>query len=98
MSDPLIVFARIKAKDGKADALGAALRSIVTPSRAEPGCLSYVLHRAIEAPNIWIVYETWESPAALNHHFEQPYMVALLNQVPNLVEGNVELTMAAIVE
>lgn len=98
MSEPLILFARLKARPGKAEALGLALRGLIAPTRAEPGALEYLLHRAVDAPDTWLLYERWRSRADLDAHFAQPYMQALQARVPELVEGAVEMTVAALVE
>lgn len=94
MSEPLILFARLKAQPGQAEALELALLALVEPTRAEAGCLAYVLHRAIELPDTWLLYESWASRDALDAHFAQPYMQALMGRVPALVDGSVEMTFA----
>nr|WP_315381249.1 putative quinol monooxygenase [uncultured Sphingomonas sp.] len=94
MSEPLILFARLKAQPGQAEALELVLRALVGPTRAEAGCLTYVLHRAIALPDTWLLYESWASRAALDAHFAQPYMQALMSRVPALVDGAVEMTFA----
>jgi len=97
MPEPLVVFARIKARPGKAEALELALRSLVAPTRAEPGALDYVLHRSVDMPDTWHLYERWASRAAHDAHFEQPHMKAVLSRVPELVDGDVEMSLAEIV-
>lgn len=94
MSEPLILFARLKARPGQAEALELALRGLVGPTRAEAGCLAYVLHRAVELPDTWLLYESWASRAALDAHFAQPYMQALMSRAPEWVDGAVEMTLA----
>lgn len=98
MSEPLSVFARLKARPGQAEALGLVLRSLVAPTRAEAGALDYLLHRSVESPDTWLLYERWASRADHDAHFEQPYMKAVLARVPELVDGNVEMTFATMVD
>ena len=97
MPEPLIVFARLKAQSGRAEALGLALRSLVAPTRAEPGALDYVLHRSVDVPDTWLIYERWASRAAHDAHFEQPHMKAVLSRMPELVDGDVEMSFAELV-
>lgn len=94
MSEPLIVFARLVSKPGRADTVGEVLRRLVTATQAEPGSLSYLLHRDIEDPNVWILYETWRSRDDLAAHFAQPHMRDLVARAPDLLERDVELTLA----
>ena len=97
MSEPLSIFVRLKARPGQAEALGLALQSIVAPTCAEPGSLDYGVHRSVDSPDTWLLYERWVSRADLDAHFEQPYMKALLARVPELVDGEVEMTFATMV-
>ncbi|WP_375788549.1 putative quinol monooxygenase [Bradyrhizobium sp. Pha-3] len=54
-------LAFIRAQSGKSDALGHALLALVAPSRAEPGCGTYDVHRSNDDADLWMVYETWRS-------------------------------------
>ena len=45
---PLTVIASLKAKPGQENALFAALSSLIAPTRAEPGCILYEMHRSHE--------------------------------------------------
>ncbi|MFT3722899.1 MAG: putative quinol monooxygenase [Hyphomonadaceae bacterium] len=94
MTTPLVLIVRLTAKPEHNEALGESLRALIAPTTQEEGCLGYVVHRDNNDPNIWIIYETWASPAALEFHFAQPYMVALLAKAPELLAREVEMTYA----
>lgn len=94
MSEELTVIARLKAKAGMEDIVSASLKQLIAPTRAEAGCLDYVLHRDNNDPAIWILYERWVSRAALDAHFQQPYMQQLLASAPQMLDGDVDLTFA----
>lgn len=84
-------LAQMRAKSGRSADLGAALESLVEPSRAEPGCIIYQVHRSIEDPDHWMVYEVWSSAADLEKHFTLPHMQAFVARLPELVEGDLDL-------
>ena len=46
---------------------------LTTGSRAEPGCLMYVVHQSISEPTTFFLYEQWHDRAALDNHYEQPH-------------------------
>lgn len=94
MSKELTVIARLKAKSGMEDIVGARLQQLVAPTRAEAGCLDYILHRDNNDPAIWILYERWLSRADLDAHFRQPHMQQLLESAPQMLDEGVELTFA----
>lgn len=97
MSNQLTVIARLTAKPDQVEALGESLQQLVIPTRQEPGSLGYVLHRDNNDPAVWILYETWTSRAALDAHFEQPYMRALFVRAPTLLAKEAEMTFATVV-
>ncbi len=88
---PLTILVLIPAKPGQGDALDAALKGLLAPTRAEEGNISYDAHRSNDDPNLFMMYETWESQAALDKHFGQPHMVAAIAALPTLVEGELNL-------
>lgn len=94
MSEELIVVARLRAKSGMEDLVGESLKRLIAPTRAEAGCLDYILHRDNDAPACWILYERWVSQADFDAHFKQPYMRQLLASAPHMLEGDVEMTFA----
>lgn len=74
MSEPLTLLAILSARPGQADELGRRLTALVAPTRLEPGCLNYDLHRSTDDPAIFMLYENWRSKADLDAHFEMPYL------------------------
>jgi quinol monooxygenase YgiN len=48
---------------GRRKAFAQALRSLVGPTRVEPGCLSCHLYEDIETPGAFALVEDWVSPA-----------------------------------
>lgn len=58
----------IEAVDGREDELAKQLFALVTPTRKEPGCLSYRLHRDPENRRKFMFYEEFTDQAALDLH------------------------------
>ncbi|MBI3805481.1 MAG: antibiotic biosynthesis monooxygenase [Nitrospirae bacterium] len=83
----LTVIVQAKAKPGKEAALEKAWRAIIAPTYNEPGCLRYLLHRAVEDPALFISIERWASKEAIDQHMATPHIQSLLKQVPDLVAG-----------
>ena len=83
----LTVIARVNARPGKEAELEQALRAVVAPTHAEPGCLRYALHRSSNDPATFVLVERWVSKEALDQHLEMPYLKALRARFQELVEG-----------
>jgi quinol monooxygenase YgiN len=92
MSAPLTLVARMRAKPGQEGRLRAELQRLVAPTRAEAGCIAYDLHLSQNDPALFLFYETWRSQADLDAHFETPHLKALVKILPELLEGEMELT------
>lgn len=90
-------IAFIRAQKGRGSELGAHLLKLVAPSRSEPGCIDYVVHRSNDDLDLWCVYENWRSADDLTMHFGLPHMTDFINVVPSLVEGDLDLRSFTIV-
>lgn len=56
---PMTLVVIFRARPGREEELGDTLRALVPLTLAEPGCLTYDLHRSIEDPAVWFFTETW---------------------------------------
>ncbi|MCA1551807.1 antibiotic biosynthesis monooxygenase [Bradyrhizobium sp. BRP19] len=84
-------IAFIRAQKGKSEQLGEHLLALVEPSRAEPGCINYDVHRSNDDFELWCVYENWKSADDLTAHFQLPHMQRFIEAIPSLVEGELDL-------
>ncbi len=91
MSEPIVLVAQARAKEGCAEELGAAFLGIVPASRADAGCLVYRAHRRVDDPAVWMIYEKWASQADLDAHAATPHLQGLLAKLPELADGGLEL-------
>ena len=88
----LTILVLIPAQPGKGDALGEALKALLAPTRKEKGCISYDTHRSNTDPDLWMMYETWESQADLDTHMKSPHLVDFAqNKMPELVKGGLDI-------
>jgi len=74
----LTVIARIKAQPGMEKQMQQDLLGLLEPTRSESGCINFDLLIDINDPTVFMLYENWESQAALDAHFEQPYVKQVL--------------------
>ena len=77
MTGVLTVVARVRAAEGKSDALAALLVEQAAAVRAaEPGCLAYRVHRATGDPGLFVFYEQYVDEAAFAAHRDAPHVAA----------------------
>ena len=72
----LVVTAKIVFKSEYRSLLDPEIREVVRVSKLDPGCLQYDLHQSIEDPDVYFLYETWESEDALAGHMVSPHVKA----------------------
>ena len=62
------VIAKIKAKEGREAAVEAACRKAVENALNEAGTLTYVFHRSLDDPTVFVAYEAYRDHAAFDAH------------------------------
>ncbi|MDB6141597.1 MAG: antibiotic biosynthesis monooxygenase [Pseudomonas sp.] len=70
---------QVRAVPGRSGALGSRLEYIVGVLDKVSGCLSYSLSCSDADEDVWIVSGCWESKAAMEAHFLDPWMDALMD-------------------
>lgn len=88
----ITLLAKLTAKPGAEERLLPELQAMLEPSRNEPGCLKYVLHRLPENPSVFWFVEEWKSEEALAEHNQTAHYARLKERTADLVE-NAELVL-----
>jgi quinol monooxygenase YgiN len=94
MAQVLTVVARLRAAQGKGDALAALLAEQAGVVRlAEAGCLVYRPHRSTTDPDVFVFYEMYTDEAAFEAHRKAPHLAAYRKrrEEQGLTEGAVEV-------
>jgi len=91
MAEPLTLIAFLRARAGAEEELGRRLAALIEPTLREPGCIDYQLHRSNCDPAVWVLYENWRSQAAVDLHFQMPYLRQMLADFPGLLSKDMEL-------
>lgn len=94
----LTIVARIKAKPGLEARMQQDLISLLTPTRTELGCITFDLLKDTTDPTIFVLYENWKDQAALDAHFQQPYVKRVLQAYEETLAEPIEVLSLAKVE
>ena len=92
MGKQITVIARLKAKPGFESRLEELAKGLIEPTRAEAGCVNYVLHRDLEDPAVYYFYEIWRSQEDLNLHFQTLHLKRALEIAPEILAEPLKLT------
>ena len=81
----IVIAGTVKVRaDRRAEAVEAALR-VAAATQKEQGCLSYRFFADLADPNVFLIFEEWESDATLARHFETEHLKAFRAAMPGLV-------------
>jgi quinol monooxygenase YgiN len=80
MDDTVIVLSvHMDAVAGREQELEKELHALLDPTRNEPGCLAYEVHRDPERPGKFMFYEKFQNQAALDAHLDSPHFRKFVN-------------------
>ena len=73
--DAVTLIVILRSREGQEILLEAELRALVGPSRKEEGCLTFDLHRSVDAPGGYLLHEVWASRDAHTEHMHTPHFL-----------------------
>lgn len=65
----------------------------VLPARAEPGCLYYNLHQAVDAPDTFFILDGWVNEAAVESHAAHPHVAEVMKELAPLLTFGPSITL-----
>ena len=81
----ITVVAKIVAKKETIESVQGEVLKLITPTRQEPGCIEYRLHRDNQDPEIFLFYENWENNSFLEQHLNSAHFRSFAAAVENLI-------------
>jgi quinol monooxygenase YgiN len=82
-----IVLGWLTARPGKRDEFMMISRDYVERCRREEGIILFEFHPSITDPDLIIVIECFETPAAHDRHLAMPHFAAMWKEVERLIAG-----------
>jgi len=92
MSSEIFIFARFHAKEGLQEAVAAAIREVMRPTRQEPGCLTIHAYSATKDPRLFYVHSQWTDEAAFDQHAQLSHTVRFVERVQSLIDHPLDVT------
>jgi quinol monooxygenase YgiN len=91
----LLIFARFHAREGQEEAVAAAIREVVPPTRAEPGCGAIAAYRSTHDPRLHCIHSRWVDEAAFETHAGLSHAVRFIERVQSLIDCPLEVSRGA---
>jgi quinol monooxygenase YgiN len=86
LGESFVAFVTWNARPGEEAEVERVLEQLARDTRAEPGCLEYVVHRSREEPSRFAIYERYVGEEAFRLHVESEHFraLALEDGIPRL--------------
>jgi len=91
----LYIVVQFHAKPGCEAQLSDALKAVVEPTRAEPGCIEIHLCGALRDPATFFIQSAWTGEGEFEKHAELPHTVAFLSRLPPLIDHELRVFRCA---
>ena len=82
----VVICALITVADGKGDEYQEKFKELAPKVRKDPGAITYVLHRNINDPNQFFVFEQYENQEAIKYHGSTEHFQAYRKETADLVK------------
>ena len=82
----IVICARITIAKGKGDEYLEKFKELAPKVRKDPGAITYVLHRNIDDPDQFFVFEQYENREAIKHHASTEHFKAYRRETDAIVE------------
>src|SRR5689334_20178327 len=89
----IVIRFRVQCQPDRSDELAAAFRSVVTPSRAIAGVISFDVGRDVDDQNVFIATEVFEDAAARERQELLAEVAAVMTLLPNALAAPPEATL-----
>ena len=93
MTDTVPGVAIFVAKPGTEGEVERLLKTLILPSRAEPGAIYYNLHVDRSNPRRFVFTEEWASQAALDAHVASRHVAEVFKTLPDLLESSLIISL-----
>jgi autoinducer 2-degrading protein len=82
-----VVVAQYYVKAGNDNEVAMIFRDLTSISRAEPGCVMYIVNRSIDDPRKFLIYEQYLDSGAYHAHMETyPFKVDFAVRIMPMLE------------
>jgi quinol monooxygenase YgiN len=95
---PFALLVTFKVKAGNEKKFEEAFGPALTATRKEPGCIAYYLNRDPDAPNTYVMYESFKGIPGVEAHLKEKHTQTLLATVIPMCEGGPDIKVLAVPE
>jgi quinol monooxygenase YgiN len=88
----VVLTAIFKVVEGKGDDIEREFKKLAPKVLKDPGAVAYAIHRAVDDPNKFFIYEQYESQDAFKYHQQTEHFKAYRQATRGMFVGQTEIT------
>lgn len=92
----LVVAGHIQIDPAKVPEAVKAAQAVMEATRKEAGCISYTFSSDLAQEGRFLIFEEWESQAALDAHFKEPHMATFQKQMGGFGVSDIKVQRYAV--
>jgi len=85
------IVAKFKVNEGQEEKFLELIDGLGKASRAEEGCIEYILHKDVEKPHIYCLIEKWKSQEAVDFHNNTPHFTGTVPKIVEIAQVEIEV-------
>ncbi len=88
----IVVSGEIEVRADKREAAQELALWLMAETAKEAGCITYRFYGDLEKPELFRVFEEWETDDALAAHFKAPHMAEFQQKIAGMLAGAPKIT------
>ncbi|RIJ45968.1 antibiotic biosynthesis monooxygenase [Maribellus luteus] len=85
------IVAKFTVKQGKETSFLQLINELGEASRAEAGCIEYILHKDLKSNSVFCLIEKWKDQAAVDFHNNTPHFTGIVPQIVELAQAEIDV-------
>jgi quinol monooxygenase YgiN len=85
------IVAKFKVNTGEEEKFLNLVNNLGEASRAEEGCIEYILHKDVEKPLTYCILEKWKNQAAIDAHNNSPHFTTIVPQIVQIAHAEIDV-------
>ena len=86
------IFARFHARPGNEAKVAEALIDVLSPTRAEPGCININAFRSKRDPQLFFIHSRWKDEIAFERHITLLHTMQFVERIEPLMDHAFDLS------
>ena len=85
------IVAKFIVNEGQEDNFLKLVNELGVASRAEKGCIEYVLHKDVQKPLAYCILEKWKDQAAIDLHNNSTHFTSIVPEIVAISKAEIDV-------